>query len=191
VINKKTITLFSVAWGSELDKIKIILDHCSKIFPFFDEIKLITSINNLMDYNKFFIEDFNYYIDTDFVMTVQSDGFIINPELWSDNFLQYDYIGAPWPWHNTCGNGGFSLRSKKFLDVSSKLKYVKDHDEYEHCPEDNFLCLDRYNRRFMIENEIKFSDIKTALNFSFEHPIAEYPLHTIKNSFGFHGKFNL
>ena len=191
MIQGKTLTLFSVAWGDEIEKIKSIIEHCLKVFPFFDETKLLTNINNLTDYNKFFVEDFDKYIDTDFVLTVQSDGFIINPHLWNNKFLEYDYIGAPWPWHNTCGNGGFSLRSKKFLQTSSKLKYVKDHHEYENCPEDNFLCLDSYNRKFMINNEIRFADINTALEFSFEHPIQQYPSHTIANSFGFHGKFNL
>lgn len=191
MIKEKTLTLFSVAWGNETEKVKYIIEHCLKIFPFFDDVKLLTNINNLTDYNKFFVEDFNNHIDTDFVLTIQSDGFIINPQLWNDKFLEYDYIGAPWPWHNVCGNGGFSLRSKKFLKTSSKLKYIKDHHEYENCPEDNFLCLDSYNRKFMVSNQIKFADINTALQFSFEHPIQQYPLHTIKNSFGFHGKFNL
>lgn len=191
MINNKTITLFSVAWGDEVEKIKIIVDDCLNKFPFFDDVKILTNINNLLDYNKFFVEDFTSYIDTDFVITVQSDGFIINPNLWNDKFLNYDYIGAPWPWHNVCGNGGFSLRSKKFLQTSSKLKYIKDHPEYPYCPEDNFLCLNKYNRKFMLENKIEFADIKTALDFSFEHPIATYPNHKINNSFGFHGKFNI
>lgn len=37
------------------------------------------------------------YIETDFVMLVHYDGFIVHPELWRDEFLDYDYIGAPWP----------------------------------------------------------------------------------------------
>lgn len=191
MIQGKTLTLLSVAWGNEVNKINKILDHCKNIFPYFDEVKLLSHITDLIEYNRFFIEDLNNYISTDFVLTVQSDGFIINPSSWNDNFLNYDYIGAPWPWHGACGNGGFSLRSKKFLETSSKLKYIKDHHEYECCPEDNFLCLDVYNRKFMLDNGIKFADIKTALDFSFEHPINQYPNSSINNSFGFHGKFNL
>ena len=191
MISGKTLTLLSIAWGDEVNKIEKILKHCENIFPYFDDIKLLTHITNLIDYNKFFIEELNNYISTDFVLTVQSDGFIINPNLWNNDFLNYDYIGAAWPWHGVCGNGGFSLRSKKFLQTSSKLKYVKDHHEYECCPEDNFLCLDTYNRQFMIDNDIKFADIETALKFSFEHPIFGYQNNSIKNSFGFHGKFNL
>ncbi|MDE6636463.1 MAG: hypothetical protein K2K09_07675, partial [Lachnospiraceae bacterium] len=51
------------------------------------------------------IDCFNYkmvyeladYIDTDYVLLVHADGFVIHPESWRDEFLQYDYIGAPWP----------------------------------------------------------------------------------------------
>jgi hypothetical protein len=35
--------------------------------------------------------------DTEFAILVHEDGFIVNPECWSDEFLKYDYIGAPWP----------------------------------------------------------------------------------------------
>jgi hypothetical protein len=191
MINGKTITLSSIAWGKEIEKIKLTFNHCLDIFPFFDDVKLITHIDNATEYNRFSIENLNNFIETDFVLLIHSDGFIKNPHLWNDNFLNFDYIGAPWPWHGVCGNGGFSLRSKKFLEISSKLKYIKYHEEYDNCPEDNFLCLDKYKRGFMMQNGIKFADIKTALDFSFEHSISEYPNHTIENSFGFHGKFNL
>jgi hypothetical protein len=43
----------------------------------------------------------------------------------------------------------------------------------------------------MEANGIKFADIKTALDFSFEYPLDYYPKHTIKHSFGFHGKHNM
>ena len=51
------------------------------------------------------IDCFNYkivyeladYIDTDYVLLVHADGFVIHPESWRDEFLDYDYIGSPWP----------------------------------------------------------------------------------------------
>ena len=36
--------------------------------------------------------ELNNYIDTDFVLIVQHDGFIINPSSWNDDFLK---IGWP------------------------------------------------------------------------------------------------
>lgn len=191
MINGKTITILTVAWGQEIGKATDTLYHCDYIFPFFDEKKIISSISNLIDYNTFMVEKINESVKTDYVMIVQSDGFIKNPHLWKNEFLDYDYIGAPWPWHNVCGNGGFSIRSKKFIQASSELKYNKTHPEYSECPEDNFLCLPQYNRSFFENKGIKFADIKTALDFSFEHPMPNYPNRGVKDSFGFHGKFHL
>ena len=51
-------------------------------------------------YNKFCLTDLYKYVDSDYVILIQSDGFIINSKCWNDHFLQYDYIGAPWPSRN-------------------------------------------------------------------------------------------
>lgn len=191
MLNSKSITLFACAWGRETESTVKAFNFCIKSFPYFDVCHFENKIDNLVNYNRFMVEELNSVIKTDFVLTIQSDGFIINPHLWQSKFFDYDYIGAPWPWHGVCGNGGFSLRSKKFLELSSKLKYDPHHEEYNLCPEDAFLCLEKYNRKFFIKNEIKFADIKTALEFSFEHPILNFPNHNKTQSFGFHGKFNL
>lgn len=67
-------------------------------------------------------------IPTEQFLIVQTDS-MINPaqkhKLWQ--FLQYDYVGAPWPWANIqVGNGGFSLRRKaallKVIDHLGPLK---------------------------------------------------------------------
>lgn len=204
MIKNKTITLAALSTDKAESTLQA-MQICINKFPFFDkkilfsnynsnkndiEIKKV-NVSSYVDYNRFMVESLNDLIETDFVLIVQDDGYIINGDLWNNEFLEFDYIGAPWPWHLCCGNGGFSLRSKKFLKVSSTLKYEKHHEEYECCPEDNFLCLDKYKRNYMISNGIKFADIQTALNFSFEHPIPFFSNSTIENSFGFHGKFNL
>lgn len=191
MIKDKSITLYSVAWGNQLDITKKVLVHCANIFPYFDKVILNDKINNLLDYNIHMIQELDKVIDTDFVLLVQADGYIINPKLWDNKFLDFDYIGAPWPWHNVVGNGGFSLRSKKFINTSAKLAYIKDHPEYDLCPEDNFLCLQKYNRSFFLNHGCRFADVLTGLRFSFEHSMPIHPTHTIKNSFGFHGKHNL
>ena len=78
-------------------------------------------IDSIEAYCKFIVKDLVKHIDTDFVLICQHDGFILNPKAWTDDFYLYDYIGAPW-WHQdhkAVGNGGFSLRSKKLLQVGS------------------------------------------------------------------------
>jgi hypothetical protein len=49
---------------------------------------------------------------------IQWDGYVVNAEAWDPAFLDCDYIGAKWYWHDPgtrVGNGGFSLRSRKLL----------------------------------------------------------------------------
>lgn len=61
------------------------------------------------------------------------DSGVVNPSTWRDEWLQYDFIGAPWPYpytepnyppcdvSNCVGNGGFSLRSKKLCEAVASL----------------------------------------------------------------------
>ena len=96
-------------------------------------------------YSRFFVEELVNHIDTDYCIGVQWDSSIINADLWEDGFLKFDYIGAPWPnvpqYVNRVGNGGFSLRSKRFLKISAELTYDSFHHEYKCAPEDWFLTV--------------------------------------------------
>jgi hypothetical protein len=143
------------------------------------------------DYSEWFLKNLVNYVNTDFVLCVQWDSCIINPELWDDKFLNYDYIGAPWPhnWINRVGNGGMSCRSKKFLEECSRLRYYKTLGENG---EDYFACITSYHD--MISSGIKFAPLDLARKFAVEYPIPEAP-HSYNdlssyNSFGFHGVFN-
>jgi hypothetical protein len=64
-------------------------------------------------------------VDTEWALFVQYDGFPTNPEFWTDDFLNYDYVGGIM-WNRdgdpVVGCGGFSLRSKKMLDLSRYLE---------------------------------------------------------------------
>ena len=50
----------------------------------------IDKINSLDDYSYKMIYQLDKYVDTDYVLVIQSDGYVINPHLWQDNFLNYD-----------------------------------------------------------------------------------------------------
>ena len=41
-------------------------------------------------YSKFIVYELHNYIKTDFALIIQDDGFVINPNKWSDVFLEYD-----------------------------------------------------------------------------------------------------
>ena len=124
--------------------------------------------------------------DNDYVMLIQDDGHLQNPHLWDDDFLKYDYIGAPWPieesWidmqserlrpslrknlpKNRVGNGGFCMRSRKFLEFSSQ------YDSCDGWGEDIFLCNIKYEEA--IAYGIKFAPFDVALKFSYENPLTE------------------
>ena len=139
------------------------------------------SINSRQAYSQFVLQELHKYIHTDFVLMVQWDGWVINPNAWTDQFLNYDYIGAIWPWHPEglrVGNGGFSLRSKKLLELTADPRFV-----YKNLNEDDLIC--HVNRDFLVSNGIKFAPEDLARQFSFEREI------TNLETFGFHGEFHM
>jgi hypothetical protein len=156
---------------------------------------------NQEQYSHFCLYELPKYVETDYCLTFQGDGFIINSNLWNPQFLDYDYIGAPWTTkaRNQVGNGGFSLRSQKFLhsaktlEYNSKIQFIKDIKPGQLVtPEDWFVCCYSYDE--MTSMGVKFPDIKLAYEFSVEHPsnIKNYDRYDVNtyNSFGFHGSFN-
>ena len=180
--------------------------YSHELHPFHSEIEFLR-IPKLTyhEYNDFILT-LNRKVDTDFVLVIQDDGFVTTPEMWDPRFLEYDYIGAPWPaepsWvdkqvlageirgvfpHNRVGNGGFSLRSRRFMEASA---------EFDTCGglgEDAFLCTKNYH--YMVEKGIKFAPLELAYKFSYENPLLEYGHHwndgvhlNTSEHFGFHGR---
>jgi hypothetical protein len=112
---------------------------------------------------------------------VQWDGFVLDARRWDPTFLDYDFIGAPWPQfedgHNV-GNGGFSLRSRRLMRGCQDERFTDGH------PED--VAIGRLNRDFL-EDEYgcRFPSAEVAERFSYERTKPADP------SFGFHGIFNM
>ena len=145
------------------------------------EIPDIKGIRGPGSYSHFCVKELGKYITTDFCLVVQHDGFILNPEVWTNEFLQYDYVSAAWPdgyYVNRVGNGGFSLRSKKFLDAC--LDIFKDEDIMEN--EDLLICVHRYHD--FRARGLKYAPVDLAVKFSIEDIIPEIKT---MHSFGFHG----
>ena len=108
---------------------------------------------DFLGYSRLMIEALNGYVQTGHCLIVQSDGFVLDPARWHQQFLEYDYVGAPWPEYvaisgpgnrrlrldkNPVGNGGFSLRSKKLLEVTSRLQF--DRLDFPLKSEDLLIC---------------------------------------------------
>lgn len=54
-------------------------------------------LTNIDAFNYKMVYELGDHIHTDFALIVHADGFVVHPEMWRDEFLDYDYIGAPWP----------------------------------------------------------------------------------------------
>jgi len=130
--------------------------------------------------------------DTTHILYCTWDGFITNPHLWKDDWLEYDMIGAPWPhrfveefgFKNRVGNSGFCLQSRKLLGLAYAYK-----DHYtQNYPSDAFLCHHMYD--IFIQNGIKYAPLHIASKFSWELDIEESLNGSLKTSFGFHGWTN-
>lgn len=153
------------------------------------------------EYNIFVLDRLHEFVDTDFVLLVQDDGFVLNANLWDSKFLKYDYVGAPWnyarhidnnsPWGtspqinydirkkpkeivNLVGNGGFTIRSKKLLIETHNCPFYKTGS-----PEDVYICLNYYD--YFVYKGIKFATIEIAKRFSVD------PIFDLTKTFGFHG----
>jgi hypothetical protein len=130
------------------------------------------------DYSDLLLTGLGQYVTGSHVLVIQWDSFILHPDLWAKDFLQYDYIGAVWPHHpdTPVGNGGFSLRSVRLLEALESPTITKHH------PEDFCICVDN---KATLENQfgIRFAPTNVAEQFAVErsewHP-----------AFGFHGFFN-
>ena len=141
----------------------------------------IPRIGSVAEYSRFVLKELGRYCNTEHVLLVQWDGYIINPHSWRPEFLEYDYIGAPWGWYqdnHRVGNGGFSLRSRRLLDA------LRDEDIVDLEPEDEAIGR-RYRPMLEAKYGIRFAPEEVATAFSYE---------TIAPSgdpFGFHGLFHM
>ncbi|WP_299307301.1 DUF5672 family protein [uncultured Psychroserpens sp.] len=151
----------------------ILAADISQKFVNFKSVKLLThlesndsrivqipQIDSIEAYSQFMIKDLDKYVDTEFVLIFQYDGFLLNPNRWSEDFLNYDYIGAPVFWG--MGNGGFSLRSKKLLQVLSADNHIKEFH-----PEDLKIC--KTYRSHLESEGMQFAPVDVAQKFSVEN----------------------
>lgn len=154
------------------------LKASSPNFPF--DIVKIDEIKSKEEYSHFIVKELWKHINTDFVLVVQHDGYVLNGDAWEGEFLEYDYIGAPWLYIDgrNMGNGGFSIRSKKLMEIIGNDSGI----EITH-PEDD--AIGRLYRDYLEKNyNIKFAPDELGDKFSFElrEPICP--------TFGFHGNFH-
>jgi Protein of unknown function (DUF5672) len=141
----------------------------------------IEPLHSGSDYSCWVVQNLPDHVQTSHVLINQWDGFVTHAQAWSDEFLNWDYVGAVWPDQlpgRDVGNGGFSLRSQTFLHAARALRLTDCH------PEDQMLCR---NHRGGLETThgIRFAPAALARRFAYENEKPRQP------TFGFHGPYNL
>ena len=186
-----------------LERIQIAMDICMENIDFGD-VKILThfvdqkdkrivninEIKGIKDYSFSCLKELNKYINTEYCLLIQYDGFVTNYNAWDKEFLKYDYIGGADKINNfrnenddgLVGNGGFSLRSKKLLEELSKINYIEE-DLKE--GEDHLISV-KY-RNYLKENGIIFAQKDIADKFASTSPNHHKKLKLDENSFGYHG----
>lgn len=162
-----------IAWGD----VKIIWDE---------------KIKSIDDWNKKVVFDLWRHVNTPYAMLIHADGYVINPESWRPEFLDYDYIGAPWPlptddysYRDPYGNivrvgNSVSLRSYDMLYLPTHLG-LDWKSYYGNTNEDGYLCC--HNRNILEQHGMKFAPLDVAKYFSRE---TELPENQGIETFAFH-----
>lgn len=150
----------------------------------FGAVKLIhrPDIDTINKWNKAMVYELGSYVETEFAIVIHHDGYIINPELWNPDWLNYDYIGSPFPlptddfsYRDINGviqrvGNSVGLRSKKLMDLPSKIgmEWKSFHGFYN---EDGFISVNM--RHVFEEHGCKFAPLDVAVHFGREHDIPE------------------
>ena len=140
-------------------------------------------LKSVDEYSYFCVYQLADYITTEYALLVHHDGFVVNPPSWTDEFLEYDYVGSPWPlpkdefrFRDEEGNivrvgNGVSLRSRKLMEYPKKAYLPWEKTDSGDYNEDCFLCC-KYRKR-MEAAGIKYAPLEVAVHFGREHILPE------------------
>jgi len=200
MINLHNVTLVAVS-SVKIQETVDAINYSSRGIKFYDKLlithrdinnfpkkktKIIEKINSIKEWCRFILFDLHNFIETDFILLIHWDGFVINPEKWSKEFLRYDYIGSPWPNFTKIfpqlvkqysdnkyrvGNS-VSIRSKKLLQIPSQVKLNwNDDGAITNFHEDGYLCV--HKREELEKYGIKFAPFDLACKFGREYTFEE------------------
>ena len=158
-------------------------------------------------YSNFCMFSLWNYIDTDYALIVQHDGWALNADNWKDEWLEYDYIGGlthaglvnndfitNYQWAGTPNvtvvqNGGFSLRSKKLMSALVKNGIMPSRYD-DHILNNEDIQLTAFLRPALESVGVKFAPDDEAKLFSFEHLYDQiHDLDNVDKIFGHHSRF--
>lgn len=159
------------------------LDYCCTKAEFGAVKNIIVPTHSIDEWNRAVVFDLGDHIDTEFALLVHPDGGIGNPEAWDDKWLEYDFIGSPFPMPSDgfsyrdvngkiqrVGNS-VSLRSKRLMILPKQLgmEWKSFHGFFN---EDGYICVNM--RHVFEEHGCKFAPLDEAVKFGMEYPIPEH-----------------
>lgn len=171
--------------GIEFGEVVLITHRKPLMLPKTITYKHTSKLSDIDCFNYKIAYELGDYIHTDYVLLIHYDGFVVHPEKWQEQFLDYDYIGSPWPvpapgkrhcYHDIYGNlcrvgNSVSLRSKRFLEFPRKAGFKWEKDEDGFYNEDIFLCC--MNKHKFEAAGMKYAPVEVAAKFGHEHPVPE------------------
>lgn len=170
-----------------------VIDHCMGMVEF-GAVKLLTTpeiphLNSLVAYSIFMLTEAHKHFDTEHVLIVQRDGWILNPEVFNPEWLNLDYIGPLFVQYDKVGSGGFSLRSKRIMEATAKAIVPWDGSQEQAdfiqkgvgLYEDGFISLSPF------KNQFKIATPEQAAMFG--HGGNRNPKYFREKPFGFHRTF--
>ena len=168
---------------AEFGGVLVFTDRASQFLRADRQVVTVPDWPEKVGWSRCFWRDVALYMQTSHALCIQWDSWIVDPSMWRDEYLNYDYIGAPW-WHKdgmNVGNGGFSLRSTKLM------RFVRKNLAQFPCinaVDDDLYC--RKYRPTLEAHGFTWAPEELAFQFAFEcvrpDPMARH--------FGFHAAFN-
>lgn len=107
-----------------LDQIRdVALKHFEFLSDEWDFRLYKTRVRTLSDYNRLLgSPEFWESIKYEKVLVFQHDSELLRKGI--EDFLKYDYVGAPWKFQENGGNGGLSIRSVEVMrEITKKFPY--------------------------------------------------------------------
>ena len=161
---------------------------------------------NYQQYSVFVMHSLYAFIKTDYCLIVQDDSWVLDGKNFKPEYYDYDYIGAAthaavvgnelqlhgsWvdaPVRTMVQNGGFSLRSKRFLEAPNKLGLT-------HTPANNIYLwnedvqLTAIKRRLLESCGLKFASEEVSRGFALEYAVPKlYEGFDFSQLLGHHGQ---
>lgn len=175
------VTLVAVG-NTQVEGMKKALEYSCQGVEWGEVLLIQPELNDIDDWSRYIVFELGQHITTDYALLVHPDGFVVHPEVWDWSWLNYDFIGSPFPlptdnysYRGVSGQlhrvgNSVSLRSKRLLDLPKELgmEWRSWHGNYN---EDGYVSV---NMRHVFEDAgCKYAPLEVAAKFGREVPIPE------------------